>query len=220
MPRVVQQPGRRGSQLWLQRLVAGGGQVPALEGAFDGKVTWLSPMPDDDWAEYSDAAFLDRLGVSLGHRPLEDFWPKRGPVWDGLATSAAGDLILVEAKSHIREMVSPPSQASPASKAVIEAAMAEVKAHLKVDPSIDWTGRFYQYANRLAHLYLLRELNGLPAWLLFIHFVGDSEMEGPETREEWEGAIQVMKLVLGLPKRHALSPYILDAFIDVRPGDT
>ena len=38
----------------------------------------------------------------------------------------------------------------------------------------DWSGTFYQYANRLAHLYLLHELNDVDAWLVFVYFVGDS----------------------------------------------
>ncbi len=35
------------------------------------------------------------------------------------------------------------------------------------------TKGFYQYINRLAHLYLLRVLNKIPAYLVFVYFVND-----------------------------------------------
>ena len=74
----------------------------------------------------------------------------------------------------------------------------------------------YQYANRLAHLYLLRELNRVPAHLLFVYFVGDDDVNGPETVPEWEAALSLAKRVLGLPERHRLSDYVSDVFFNVR----
>ena len=64
-----------------------------------------------------------------------------------------------EAKANIPEIVSPVTGAGPTSRALIESSISETKAFLGVDPSIPWTGKLYQYTNRLAHLYLLRELN-------------------------------------------------------------
>lgn len=86
---------------------------------------------------------------------------------------------------------------------------------LGVDPSIPWSGRLYQYANRIAHLYFLRELNNVPAFLVFLSFTGDSNMDGPGTEAEWKAAITLAKEILGLPKTHKLSKYIVDVFIDV-----
>lgn len=43
----------------------------------------------------------------------------------------------------------------------------------------------YQYANRLAHLYHLRHLNGLWAYLVFLYFCGDADTEGPAIPDEW-----------------------------------
>ena len=98
----------------------------------------------------------------------------------------------------------------------IRASLEEVQRFLKVDPTIDWTAKLYQYANRIAHLYLLRELNHIQARLLFIYFVGDEEMDGPQTVREWEAATYVVKHVLGLPGRHRLSDYVSDIFVDIR----
>lgn len=220
MPRIIQKRATRGSQKWLQRCMENDGDA-VLSAAVAGplgvpasSVTWLSPLPQDDFAEYSDDAFLERLGVTLDRRSLSDFWPRRGPVWDGLGRTARGDLLLVEAKAHIREMVSPATQAGETSRARIDAALEEVRGYLGVAGGGDWAGTFYQYTNRLAQLYLLRAVNGLPAWLVFVHFVGDADMDGPATREEWEGAGKMMRAVLGLGKRHRLAPYALDVFVD------
>jgi hypothetical protein len=51
--------------------------------------------------------------------------------------------------------------------------------------------------------------------LLFIYFVGAMEVNGPRTIQEWEAAIKVAKGVLGLDKRHRLSRYVCEVFIDV-----
>ncbi|MCK5274406.1 MAG: hypothetical protein KAR37_07155 [Alphaproteobacteria bacterium] len=192
------------------------GPVAEALGVPPSSIQWLSPLPGDGFAEYRDEAFLGRLDVDLPKRPLAEFWPRRGPVWDGLGRSERGDLLLVEAKAHIGEMVSPPSQAGDESRKRIEAALDEVRDYLRIKNDADWTDRFYQYTNRLAHLYLLRVVNQLPAWLVFVHFVNDGDMGGPATREKWEGAIKVMRAVLGLRERHRLSKYVIDLFPDVR----
>ncbi len=55
----------------------------------------------------------------------------------------------------------------------------------------------------------------IPAWLLFVLFVGDRDIGGPATVEEWAGAIKVMKLLLGVGERHALTRYVIDVYVDV-----
>ena len=49
-------------------------------------------------------------------------------------------------------------------------ALASAKEALGVPKDAPWDAPFYQYANRLAHLYFLRQLNGLDATLLFLYF--------------------------------------------------
>ena len=182
----------------------------------DEAIEWVSPLADDEYAEYRDASFLRRLGVDLRNRPLREFWPRRGPQWDALGRTDGGAVFLVEAKANIPELVSPASGAkSPASIALIDDSLKEVQRFLRVDTGIDWTGKLYQYANRIAHLYLLRELNRIPAYLLFIYFIGDSDVDGPQTAEEWKAAIEVAERVLGLPARHRLSDYVADIFVHV-----
>src|SRR5882672_11842209 len=91
------------------------------------RVEWLSPIASDDYAEYFDQEFLDRLGVSNAKVSLNDFWPERGPRWDGLAKTASGKLLLVEAKAYIEEAIDYRSKAGSKSLGKISAALARAK---------------------------------------------------------------------------------------------
>jgi hypothetical protein len=95
--------------------------------------------------------------------------------------------------------------------------LAETADFFGADSTCDWTGTFYQYTNRLAHLYLLHELNAIDAWLLFVYFVGDSDVHGPDTVAEWKAALEVMYGALDLNRRHPLLRRRVDVFVDVRP---
>lgn len=212
----------RGSRMWLQVLVNEHPDIVAplllneLGLGTDDVVDWRSPLADDEFREYHDQAFLDRIGIELTERPLQAFWPARGPGWDGLARTSRGDVLLVEAKAHILEARTPPSGAKDkASIALIAASLEETRHHLGGSEYVDWAKVFYQYTNRLAHLYLLRTLNGIPAWLIFLYFVGDDEMNGPKTADEWKGAIVLLESVLGLRRNHRLSKWVRHVFVDV-----
>jgi hypothetical protein len=122
--------------------------------------------------------------------------------------------VLIEAKAHTSEMSSSCAAASPASVSKIRAAFAETKTGLGVADPQDWCEGYYQYANRLAHAYLLNELNGVPAQLVFLYFVGDADMGGPTSQQEWEAAIKPVHAHLGLHGR--LPAYVRNAFVDVR----
>lgn len=122
----------------------------------------------------------------------------------------------MEAKANIPEIISPATGAGEASREVIEKGLDETARHLGVSSSCDWSGTFYQYANRWAHLYLLRELNRIDAWLVFVYFIGDTDVNGPSSKVEWKAALEVMHGALGLRRRHRLLNYVLDVFIDVR----
>jgi hypothetical protein len=176
-------------------------------------IDWLTPLKEHDFAEYRDDHFIDLLGLKLGV-PLVDFWPKSGPQWDALGKTKNGAVFLVEAKANIPEMVSPATQAGQKSRLLINKSLNETKLFLNINNDVDWSGKFYQYTNRLAHLYFLRVINGVDAYLVNIYFLNDKTVKGPKTKEEWEAAIQVMKTYLGV-SRHKLSKYMIDVFIDV-----
>ena len=225
-----QSPGAKGSLKHIQRLV---NDVPGLleneikqllPNAKLEPIQWVSPLACDNYAEYRDDDFLRVLGLS-GHAPeLARFWPRFGPQWDALGRAGyAGEydepkqVFLIEAKAHVREIVSPPCKAaSQKSASLIRNSLAETKDYMRSASEADWAGYFYQYTNRLAHLYFLRERLHVDAYLAFTYFVGDEAMHGPRSRGEWESALTVMRRYLGIDKKHRLSKYMLDVFVDVR----
>jgi hypothetical protein len=126
--------------------------------------------------------------------------------------------LLVEAKSNHPEFSTPPSGASKKSKEQIERSLNRVKRHLKVHRFFPWTGTYYQYANRLACVWFLRE-NDIDARLVFIYFTGDTfpdETPCPATEAQWKNLLEARRLTLGLPLEHALSPFEHDVFLPVR----
>lgn len=221
MGRFPQPVGARGSLKWIQiavneaPVVLDQAILPKLGAA--SRIDWLSPVASDEFAEYRDGASLDRLQLAELGNALTDFWPLRGPQWDALGRSDAGDVILVEAKAHIAELCSPGTKAGEDSRRKISQALRETIEWLGAAPLAGWDVAFYQLANRLAHLHFLRS-NGIPAWLVLVNFVGDAEMKGPKSREAWEAAYAVAWHVMGLGKRHKLSPYIVEVHPEVPFG--
>lgn len=210
--RVIQPEGQRGSLKWIQRAVEH--RPDRLQPPDLPAITWLSPRREDGFAEYRDGAFLGLLGLSHLSSALREFWPRRGPQWDALGVTERGP-VLVEAKAHLREFRSPPSQARGASLARIEAAFRAVQQDLAIQPRASWTEVYFQYANRLAFLWWLRK-EGVPAELLFISFLGDVDIGGPESAETWHAAFAAADHALGLPSGHGLAAHVHHVTPEVR----
>lgn len=212
--RSPQAEGHKGSLKWIQRAV--GDRWDDLEGPIlaansnANAIEWLSPLGGDDFAEYRDTAFLELL--ELGHlsEALTDFWPKRGPQWDALARFDNGDILLVEAKAHIGEFCTPPTNASAKSLQKIQEAMTWTASQAGLEPesAVHWHRLFYQYTNRIAHLAFLRS-QGVSAWLAMVGFVGDTDFPGDTTAAAWDAAYRVAHYAIGLPQRHRLAQYIV-----------
>jgi hypothetical protein len=179
------------------------------------RVSWKSPLEHDSFAEYRDHGFLRAIDHEVLSPELAEFWPSRGPQWDALACTDRGDVLLVEAKAHIAELCSPPSQASPRSLEKIEMALQETADYLGSTRPSCWSTSFYQLTNRFAHLYFLRK-HRVRAWLVLVNFVGDDDVSGPQSAAEWRAAYQVAFHVLGLPTRHKLARYVVEIYPDVR----
>jgi hypothetical protein len=213
-----------GSQKWIQNAVNRKPQLllGALQrcGAIGPRttVTWASPLAADDYREYKDSAALDAIGVKATALkvPLSDFWPARGPVWDAMGVTSDGKPVLIEAKAHIPEAASPSSKAS-SQKSIdlIARSLENARKFYSPRAKATWNGLFYQYANRLAHQYFLKELNGIESELVFVYFLNADDVLGPMSEKEWSGAIRLIHAVLGLPKDlKAFGVY--DAFVDAR----
>lgn len=211
-----------GSQRWLQ--IAIDQHQPIIDSKLhaalglpseDG-LLWVSPVRSTGFCEYRDMEALRQLGRdSLPVRPLNAFWPRRGPVWDGLAKTKSGQLIFIEAKANIPEAASPPTRATPESLKLILQSLAEARHFFAPRATSEWSGTFYQYANRLAHHYLFRQVNNLPSHLVFLYFINAVDVSGPTSEAEWRGAIRLLHAALGLSSDR-LPEGVHEVFLDVQ----
>jgi len=181
---------------------------------------WVSPLASNDYAEFQDEQFLEAIGFPKLSHKLADFWPRRGPVWDALATvegkSGSRGVILLEAKSHIKELAGTGCGASGKSLEQIKRSLTTVKHSLNVKRKAEWLGEYYQYANRIAHLYFLDIVGQVPTWMVFLYFVRDVEQSGPSTVVEWTASLDKMQKALGLPRDHLLEQMIINVFAPVQ----
>ncbi len=144
---------------------------------------WVSPLEEDRFIEYQDESFLAALGLLEFAGELAQFWPQGGPKWDALAKiqlSHGGGcgVLLVEAKSYPKEMSSNGCLACEASRTRIVNSLEAARVWLRAEAA-DWTGPLYQYANRLAHLFFLRHVAGIPTWFVNVCFAGDPHSPTP-----------------------------------------
>ena len=161
---------------------------------------------------------MEKAGISKANlkKPLEEFWPARGPVWDALGITSDGHPLFIEAKAHIAEAASPTTKASSqSSRDLIEKSLKEARQFYAPKATACWSSLFYQYANRFAHHYFLTQLNDLQSRLVFLYFVNADDMLGPTSEEEWRGVVRLIHAVLGLPK-DLTSFGVFDAFLDTR----
>jgi hypothetical protein len=202
-----------GSQRWIQYYV--NWRAADLDHAIReaipeiGAIEWVSPLAADTFAEYRDGEFLARLGLGHLKKDLRGFWPDGGPCWDALAVVDGGSgVVLVEAKSYPAEVYGGGTGAGERSLARITESLEAARRWLNGSPC-DWRG-LYQSANRLAHLYFLRERAQVPAWLVNVCFVGDPH--SPTTLTDWNAALPQFTREMGLAG--APIPYTANVFIE------
>lgn len=177
---------------------------------------WVSPLKQNGYVEYQDNRFLKALCLEQLSDSLQTFWPRGGPVWDALALVESNSdgsgvgVVMVEAKSYPDEIRGIGCRASRASRPQIEKALAVTKQWLGVPVSYDWMGPYYQSANRLAHLYFLREIGHVCAWLINLYFVDDRH--SPTSREKWRQELAVVRTDMGLA--HTNVPLTAELFLD------
>jgi hypothetical protein len=171
------------------------------------RLNWVSPLWSQGFKELRDARFLAALGLEKLAPLLSRFWPARGARWDGLAVverdTREFGVLLVEGKSHVAELKSGGMKAtSDPSRQRIDRAMRATADWLTVPEGNrdSWHKSYYQTANRLAHLYWLRELAGVDTWLVHVLFINDPTLEQRlrTSKARWERAVEEMQAELGL----------------------
>jgi hypothetical protein len=183
-------------------------------------IKWVSPLSAQKYAEYQDNDFLRALGLDAFSDQLRRFWPRRGPCWDALARINFKDghvgYLLVEAKSHLREIEGNGCSAcEDSSLHQIHSSLLKTKEWLGVNPDADWTGKLYQSANRYAHLYFLRMIVSVNAYLANLYFLNDTHFSNsPKVAQDWQPALLDAKKRLGL---EAPVPFTQEIFLDAFP---
>ena len=216
--RIPQPKGEKGSLKWIQELINNNSGLfnRKIQDHIKGELSsteWMSPKKEDEFAEYRDEDFLEILGIEGCKYKLFEFWPKGGPQWDALGKLKNKFHFIVEAKANIPELTSSCQATSENSKSKINNSIILTKQFLNVASGKNWLNGFYQYANRLCHLYFLRELCGVNAYLIFVYFVNDTT-HIPTSIEQWHGAIKLQKHLMAL-RRHQLQQYVVEIFINI-----
>ena len=192
---------------------------------------WLSPIEDDGYKEYTGKRFWEMIYSSAGKTPLTEisgFWPLKGCHWDGvvevLQKGRRVGIILIEAKAHSSELRSTISARSETSIRIILDTLRKVKSELRVSEERDWTGQYYQSANRIAHVLhlnsrdILKPITYALANLYFLNdkFAGEKCNEHFESEKEWTPFIKKEYDYLGItPEDHPLlKNHIKNIFID------
>jgi hypothetical protein len=131
--------------------------------------------------------------------------------------------LLIEAKSHLREVISFCGAQGPALE-TIQAAFT--KTIQRIDSQVEstaWLGPYYQFCNRLAVLSFLLE-HGIPAKLVFVYFLGDVFPEGqpqvlPDEPQDWFPLLQAMENHVGWAniEQNALNNHLYKLFLPVCP---
>ena len=154
---------------------------------------------------------MEAVGLSRHTEELARFWPGSGPRWDGLALLIPSDtVLLIEGKSYPAEMRGPGCTASdPDSLKLIKRSLEATKEWLGAAQDSDWLGPYYQFANRLAHVYFLREKLGIDARLVHLCFLGDTTTV-PTDEETWRQGIPEASIALGLSDE---MPFAVDVFL-------
>jgi len=172
------------------------------------RLRWASPLQADDFREFRDGAFLDAVGLGSHRSALRAFWPAGGPVWDALAVTEQGGVVLVEAKAHLSETPKRDrcKASSPRSRALIEKSLRQVREDLSVpDRAVPWTEANYQIANRLAYLWWLNFERRVPAWLVILGFTDSPDWSDPLSPTSWAETMSTAFASLGLPDSHGLA---------------
>jgi hypothetical protein len=187
----------------------------------------FSPDPSRSYYdEWKGVEFLPAGHPAL--REWHSFWPKSpgsAPRWDAvghLHRPNKDAFLLVEAKSHTREIISH-CRATGGDREQIARALEEAKSAFGVRPECDWLSPYYQMCNRLALLAYLHRY-GVLAHLLFVYFTGEETfpkgggMVCPKSEAEWRQALLPMHDHVGWDAGAPLAAYVHQMYLPMYPS--
>lgn len=212
---------------------------PSLVEAASTDPTWISPLVTENYEECWNERFLERLDLLNDHlESFREFWPfkpwvdgkvnPRGtPHWDALARvplmADDSGVVMVEAKAHRGELVKPNdrSKADAPSLGKIRTSFAAVRDFYEVDDAAPaWESRYYQFCNRLAHLWWMNVVARVETWLVWLLVVDDPVWRDRMTAPQWHEALQKIKREIGLPSQHRLEDKVVVVYLPAAPEAT
>lgn len=185
----------------------------------DAEIHWLDYGFDDSMVsgdkEYKKREFFEMIPEIFTPEILSEFkkdkfGSKLNQNWDGIFW--VGNVVyLVEAKAHIKEIFSDCQSDNRNSLSVIEGNFKETRDFFNIPCDNDWKKTYYQMANRVAFLKLLKSHN-IEARLVNIYFVDgyEKKIKDPDSDkyytiqnkntsiEEWGKAIKEEENYLGI----------------------
>lgn len=149
-------------------------------------IKFISPLQKENYKEYKLNQKKEILkifsDIKWGYNNEE--WKTGQPQWDGIATSADGNtLYLIEAKSHPKEMKTKCKSKSikeNGNKEIIEKILKFTFNKYNKNNGVfsSWMNKYYQFANRIAFLELIKNSKKFKnVKLVLLNFVDDITME-------------------------------------------
>lgn len=193
----------------------------------NGSIKWYSPL-GPNYKEFCDNSFWDGRFSNKDDsfwqelkRPsnYNTYWPKGGPHWDGIAILTKNDgsktLLLIEAKAHKGEINSN-SRATSESLEVIKKRLQKIQKDSGLKDDVDWTKRYYQFANRLAFLLFLQD-KGTDVSFVYILFANDPYWNEKDktTIEDWNKVLKKEREYFGITEQFRAEKRICDCIINL-----
>ena len=175
-------------------------------------------FPDIPDKELKGISFLkDELVINNWKKE----WPQTGNVmnWDLVGFTIDNNIktwLLVEAKAHIEELSQSCGATNDESKEKITNTLKNTAENLSINFNSNWLEKYYQLANRIYILDLLRRHN-IYVKLINIYFIGDmkcNNRKSPQSKDEWLNSINEMKECIGIKDKQS-SLGIYDIYLDV-----
>jgi len=217
-------------QIAVEQRTAINSDIQSLRPDWKGaKIKWYSPIKVSGYKEFHDTTFWNgrfkktdsSFWEGLGdHISFQGFWPKGGPSWDGLAVLEKEDghktLLLFEAKSHKGELISYCSAKNPNAIKLICRRLNIAQEELGLNKKADLMIRYYQFANRLAHLHFLQSQK-IDVALINILFANDPYWNSKDKTgvDDWKKAQLKKMQYFGIDDNFLLTHCIYERIIDL-----
>lgn len=203
--------------------------------AQDTEIHWLDYRYDNNKisgdGEYKKREFFEDIPEIFTPDIMRDFMgdgfgKKLNQNWDGIFW-VGKTVYLVEAKAHVKEIISDCGSDNSKSIKAIDLCFEETRKWFGISSDNDWKKSYYQMSNRIAFLKLLHS-HGVDAKLVDIYFVNgyEKKVKDPDsgkyyiyqnknaTIEDWNCAIEKEELYLGISDMRG--KYIFPVFVNCK----